>query len=156
MSKNYWNKLNYRQKNSKIERFEFIMSKITNMANGVSDADTDFESKINALEDRVAVLEAMVEDEDENEEEEESFGNVSVTVKDEEGNPLQGVEIIVADGATGDEYEGTTGSAGGCNINNVPLGDYELLGFKEGYNQYYGNITVVAGANDAEVVMVKK
>ena len=83
-------------------------------------------------------------------------GNVNVTVKDESGNPLQGVDVLVSDGITGDEYEGTTGSAGGCNINNVPVGTYELLGIKEGYEQYYGYITVVAGNNKAEFVMIEE
>lgn len=83
-------------------------------------------------------------------------GNVSVTVKDEEGNPLQGVDVIIGDENTGEEYEGTTGSAGGCNITNIPVRTWNLLGIKEGYEQYYGNITVVAGNNRAEIVMVKE
>ena len=83
-------------------------------------------------------------------------GNVSESVKDSEGNPLQGVDVIIGDGNTGDEYEGTTGSAGGCNINNVPVGTYELLAIKEGYDQYYGNITIVAGANTANIIMAEE
>lgn len=148
-----WSKLTGRQKSGKVERFEYIMNKINNASNGVT-SDVNYDEKISALEDRIKVLEDKL-NEDESEDGESLLGTVSVTVKDEDGKSLQGVEVLVSDGNTGDEYSGLTGSAGGCNINNIPLGDYKLLGFKDGYDQYYGEVTVVAGVVEKEFVMIK-
>lgn len=86
----------------------------------------------------------------------QTTGNVSVTVKSESGEAISGVDVIVGDGDTGEEYEGTTGSAGGCNINNVPVGEWDLLAIKEGYAQFYGKITVTAGNNKANIVLVEE
>ena len=110
-----WNNLTTRQKMGKKERFDFIMSKINNVANGV-DSDVDYESRITALEERIAVLEEALEDDDG---ESDRKGNVSVSVKDNVGNGIGNVTVVLAVDTI--EYSGVTGSAGGCNINNVPI-----------------------------------
>ena len=48
--------------------------------------------------------------------------DITVSVTDEEGNPVQGARVILSNDE--DDYVGNTGSAGGCTIKNVPLGDY--------------------------------
>ena len=88
-----------------------------------------------------------------NEENPETTGNVSVTVKDENNNPIPGVEVIIGDGITGIEYTSTTGSAGGCNITNIPIGDYEAIAIKEDYEQHNENITIVAGNNNLNIIL---
>lgn len=54
------------------------------------------------------------------------IGNVSVTLTDSDNN----------------EYSGKTGDAGGCNIKNVPEGQYNVVATASGYNEYTGTINV--------------
>lgn len=59
---------------------------------------------------------------------------VAVTVTDgEEG--IEGAEVTLID-AEENEYTGTTGSAGGCNIKDVPEGTYSVTATATGYVDY--------------------
>ena len=49
---------------------------------------------------------------------------VIVSVSDEIGNPVQAAKIILSNDE--EDYVGTTGSAGGCTIKNVPVGEYTV------------------------------
>ena len=140
-----WNKLSNRQKMGKKERFDFIMSKINNVANGV-DSDVDFESRVNALEERIAVLEEALDEEDEA----DRKGNVSVSVKGGDDKGIGNVTVVLSKASI--EYSGVTGSAGGCNINDVFVGEYDvnvLLG--EGNIFEYGKFTVAEGDNELNI-----
>lgn len=50
------------------------------------------------------------------------------------GEPLSNVIVTL----TGDNgtFTSTTGSAGGCNLTNVPVGEYQLTLVKEGYHTW--------------------
>lgn len=79
-----------------------------------------------ALTARVAYLEGL------------STSNVSFTVKDDAGTPaaVQGATVKL-NGKTG-----TTGAAGGCTINSILWGTYEVEVTKEGFDKYTADITV--------------
>lgn len=149
MTKKAWLKLNNRQKQSEIERFEYIMSKINNMANGV-DSDVDYESRISALEDKVQALEdELAEKEDD---EADRLGKVIVTVKhDDEPVAHAGVELANDNGS----YTGTTGSAGGCTINNIPIGEYDVyVSLNDGNTFEYGKFNVQEGDNNLAIDLI--
>ena len=55
--------------------------------------------------------------------------DISVSVTDGT-DPIQGVTVTVADS------ECTTGSAGGCTLRNVPVGDITVTATKDGYESY--------------------
>lgn len=60
---------------------------------------------------------------------------LNFTVNDSNG-PVSGVTVTVG------ENSGTTGSAGGCTIRNVPDGQATVTVTKEGYDEYTDTITV--------------
>ena len=70
--------------------------------------------------------------------------DIAVSVSDKSSEEaIQGVSVTITD--TIDDtitFTGTTGPAGGCNLKNVPLGDYEVTATKEGYVDYSGELTV--------------
>ena len=57
--------------------------------------------------------------------------DITVSVNDEDGKPVQGAKVILSNDE--DDFVGNTGSAGGCTIKNVPLGDYEVETRAEDY-----------------------
>ena len=59
---------------------------------------------------------------------------VAVTVTDGT-NGIQNVDVVLTDSEE-HEYTGKTGSAGGCNIQNVPEGTYTVTATKTGYADY--------------------
>ena len=76
--------------------------------------------------------------------------NISVSVTD--GTTGIGSVDVVLEDADENQYTGKTGSAGGCTLNNVPIGaqtisnvpegSYTVMASKTGYTVYTGNITV--------------
>lgn len=62
---------------------------------------------------------------------------IGVTVKDSSSNPIEGASV-----ALDDTYTGTTGSAGGCNLKDVPAGTYTLTVSKSDYTTYTQSVTV--------------
>jgi len=69
--------------------------------------------------------------------------NISASVKDKTTSVgIQGVNITLTAGA--ETFTGTTGSAGGCTLNNVPVGSYTVTATKTGYTEYTGDLTVTS------------
>ena len=66
--------------------------------------------------------------------------DISVSVNDDEGKPVQGAKVILS--SEEDDFVGNTGSAGGCTIKSVPFGDYEVETRAEDYLAYNGVFTV--------------
>lgn len=50
---------------------------------------------------------------------------------------------------------GTTGSAGGCTINNVPLGEIIVNAQKEGYDYYDDTVTVTSETTSITITMTE-
>ena len=110
----YWNKLKLDECWSKKQRFNIMM-------NYIMDGETPSESTEEPTE-------------------EGQVGDISVSVVDEDGNTVANADVSVYD--KGEPYEGTTGTAGGCTIKNVPYGDYTIEAVADGYEFTVEQITV--------------
>lgn len=99
--------------------------------------------------DEPAVEEPVVEEPDT-----KITADIAVTVLDADNKPINGASVTVSNGE--EEYTGNTGSAGGCNIRNVPLGDYNVTTIKTDYIISEDDITVVAGENTLEIILEKE
>lgn len=75
-------------------------------------------------------------------------GDVKVTVTDGE-NPIESASVVITD----TEFTATTGSAGGCTIRNVPLGEYTIEASKDGYINGLEDLTVTAGENPITITL---
>jgi len=76
--------------------------------------------------------------------------NVTVTVKDETGNPISSVSLTMGD------YSGKTGNDGKYVFNDVKPGDYTVEATKEGYEDGSEDITVTAGEDKNITLTLKK
>ena len=83
--------------------------------------------------------------------------NISVTVTDDNENGLNNVEVTLVD--TNDNtniFTGSTGTAGGCNLTNVPVGTYNVSVIKTGYNNYPSVLTVTSETNSLHIEMTEE
>lgn len=129
--KDYWNELSLKERWGKKERFNHILSYIDEKL-----SSKDLPSV--TVEDPVII-----------EDEEETVADISVHVTDSENNGLSGATVTVQD--TNGEFTCTTGSAGGCTIKDIPVGEYTLETVKEGYLTSEDEFTVIDGENLFEV-----
>lgn len=81
--------------------------------------------------------------------------NISASVTDKTSTEaIQGVSITLTDTTDSTKtFTGTTGSAGGCTISEVPLGTYTVEATKEGYTDYEDEITVTAETTTLAIEM---
>jgi lipopolysaccharide export system protein LptA len=70
---------------------------------------------------------------------------VSVHVTD--GTDAVASATVTITSIDGTEYTGTTGSAGGCTISNVPEGNYTVKATAENYNEYTASNIVIDSEN---------
>ena len=77
------------------------------------------------------------EDEDDDGEIVHPTVNISVSVTDGE-NAIGQVSVAIG------EVTGTTGNAGGCTLNNVPIGAAVVTATKEGYEEYSNTVTITS------------
>ena len=78
--------------------------------------------------------------------------NISVTVTDGE-NPINSASVTLTDSITSDTITGTTGSAGGCTLSNVPLGDYSVTVSATNYENYSDTISVAKETTTLSITM---
>lgn len=71
-------------------------------------------------------------------------GTLTGTVTDPNGSGINEVKVIIFD-RTGFFLVGLTDASGLYQINDVPAGDYFLLGFKRGYRTHVGQVTIIEG-----------
>lgn len=69
-------------------------------------------------------------------------GNPEITTKTISFSVNDGTDAIQGATVTVDGKTGTTGSAGGCSINEITNGEYTVTVTKEGYEDYTNTITV--------------
>lgn len=81
-------------------------------------------------------------------------GKVSVSVKNNSGNGVSSATVVLSNDEL--EFSGTTGSAGGCTINNVPVGTYTVETTADDYEDGLDNITVVEGNNNLNITLNMK
>lgn len=82
--------------------------------------------------------------------------NISVSVDDGDSTPVEGAEVILTDTTDSSvTFSGTTGSAGGCTLSNVPLGTYTVTATCTGYTDYTGseNLTVTSETTTLSISM---
>lgn len=79
--------------------------------------------------------------------------NISVSVTDSTSSTGIESATVTLIGADEQEYSGTTGSAGGCTIQNVPPGEYTVTATATGYNEYTGSFTVSATSKTLNISM---
>ena len=93
--------------------------------------------------------------EDEDSEQEPLLYSISVSVKDEDEDPIGSAVVTLTDSTDSDKtYTGTTGSAGGCTITNVPEGTYNVTATATDYENYEGSeALVVDGAETLNITM---
>jgi len=82
---------------------------------------------------------------------EEQLGTVSVSVKDEEGKAIANADVSIYD--KGEPYEGTTGSAGGCTIRDIPYGEYTIKAVAEGYDFTVETISIESEEVSIELIL---
>lgn len=75
--------------------------------------------------------------------------NIHVTVNDGT-DPVEGATVTI------DEISSITGSAGGCNLQNVPTGIQTIEVTKEGYVEYSDSITVSDGNNEFTITLTEE
>lgn len=79
--------------------------------------------------------------------------NISVSVTTGGNTPVGNVNVTLTNTSTNNEYSGKTGSAGGCTINNVPTGEYNVVANATGYNEYSGTLTVDENTNSLSITL---
>lgn len=124
----YWSKLPF-SKRGKKDRFNFLLNHIDEVSSSSNPDDSGNQNQ----------------ETPKTEDPEVTTSNISVTVLDREDKPINGATVTVSKDSK--EYTGNTGTAGGCTIRNVPLGDYVIETVKEGYVTSEDDFTVVAGEN---------
>ena len=72
--------------------------------------------------------------------------DISITVTDGE-NPVQGATVVI------EGTSKTTGSAGGCTVNGVPIGDHTITDKKTGFEDYSDTITVDADYTSFTIIL---
>jgi hypothetical protein len=81
-----------------------------------------------------------------------STGNLNVSIKDNDLNPISGVNVTLTNSTdsslTYTNSNNGTGDAGGSSIN-VPYGTYNLLASKTGYKDYTQNSIIVNTKNSS-------
>ena len=76
--------------------------------------------------------------------------NISIIVKDENEEPVNGANVSI------DEITATTGSAGGCTLQNVPIGEQTITVTATGYDEYSDTITVSYENNSFNITLTEE
>ena len=127
----YWSKLKLDECWSKKKRFNIMMNYI-----------------MNEVENDTPNEEPTVVEEPQDE---EQLGTVSVSVKNEEGNAIANADVSIYD--KGEPYEGTTDSAGGCTIRDIPYGEYTIKAVAEGYDFTVETISIESEEVSIELIL---
>ena len=81
--------------------------------------------------------------------------DIAVSVSDKTSeDPIAGASVTITDTTDSSiTFTGTSGSAGGCTLSEVPLGTYTVEATKEGYTDYEDEITVTAETTTLAIIM---
>lgn len=83
--------------------------------------------------------------------------NISVNVTSTGDNaPVGNVDVTLTNTSTNNDYTGKTGSAGGCTINNVPTGNYNVVASATGYHEYNRTLTVDENTKKLNIKLTKE
>ena len=76
---------------------------------------------------------------------------ISITVQDEDETGVASASVKLTDGTN--TYEKTTGSAGGCTVQNAPEGTYTITVTATGYKDYEDEVSLTVESPDIEVTL---
>ena len=172
MVKNYWNELGLKERWSKRERFNYILNyidKLTSSGDNSESSNSDNPTSTNNNEGSTGGSgnssgtggnDSTGNNNDDNTGNNDNTDeptdtiikkDISINVMDIDGNPISGAKVTVSNNDK--EYTGNTGSAGGCTIRNVPLGDYTISTEKTGYIITEDDFTVTEDTDTVEIVL---
>lgn len=124
--KDYWHKLNISEAWSRERRFNRMVEFI----------DEYFDVEDDNDDEETVVLKEL-----------------SVSVKNSFDEDVSNANIILTNNSQ--EFTGTTGTAGGCKITNLPLGNYTYIATAENYVDKNGEIEIIDGDNTLEIILDK-
>lgn len=75
-------------------------------------------------------------------------------MKNNSGTGIKDARVVLSKGSL--EYSGLTGSAGGCTLRNVLLGEYDVTCTCEGYTDFEDTLTVSADTNTLNITLSLK
>lgn len=75
--------------------------------------------------------------------------NISISIVDENETPIPGANVRIG------EITGTTGSAGGCTLQNVPVGIQTIIVTKDGYDNYSDSIIVSEEETSFNIILTE-
>ena len=124
--KDYWHKLNISEAWSRKRRF----NRMVEFIDEYFDVDN-----INENDDEEVVV----------------LKDLSVSVKNSLDENVSNANIILTNNSQ--EFTGTTGTAGGCNITDFPLRHYTYSATAENYVDKNGEIEIIDGDNTLEIIL---
>lgn len=77
--------------------------------------------------------------------------DIQVSVKDAEEQNVSGASVVLT--ANNEEYSCQTGTAGGCKISNVPLGEYTVSATATGFEELSDTLEVTAETESLPLVL---
>lgn len=132
--KDYWKKLSLNETWSKRERFNYIMNYLEGKISSNNNDNPEPQEPENPVEPAV------------------TLADINVSIKDDNDNGINGATVEV----TKDDnilFSNQTGSAGGCILRDVPIGDYLMHTHADGYIDSYDDFTVIDGENNFSIVL---
>ncbi len=75
--------------------------------------------------------------------------NISITVQDSEEQPISGATVSIG------QISSNTGVAGGCTLQNVPVGTQTIIVTKEGYQEYTDTISISSNDNSFTITLTE-
>lgn len=134
--KDYWKELSLSETWSKRERFNYILNYLEGKISSNNNEPEPQEPETPLEPEEPAVTTAVI----------------NVSIKNNEDNGINGATVEV----TKDNnvlFSNHTGSAGGCILRDVPVGDYLMHTHADGYIDSYDDFTVTDGENNFSIVL---
>ena len=135
--KDYWKELSLSETWSKRERFNYILNYLEGKISSNNNNEPEPQEPETPLEPEEPAVTTAV---------------INVSIKDNEDNGINGATVEV----TKDNnvlFSNHTGSAGGCILRDVPVGDYLMHTHADGYIDSYDDFTVIDGENNFSIVL---
>lgn len=123
---------------------ETLGAETVTLADGSTEVITDMYVKIKNNQPELGAGESpMIEENPETE-------NISITVQDSEEQPVSGANVSIG------QISSNTGAAGGCTLQNVPVGAQTIIVTKEGYQEYTDTINVNSNNNSFTITLTEE
>ena len=114
---------------------ETLGAETVTLADGLTEVITDMYVKIKNNQGELGVNESPIIEENPETE------NISITVQDSEEQPISGATVSIG------QISSNTGVAGGCTLQNIPVGTQTIIVTKEGYQEYTDTISISSNDN---------